>query len=156
MLAPYLSLHSQEKQSGLLPQCRFHNQVLDPGAQLSFTVHSKGPGPVHAVADANNPCKLIMLARTAGTYSLELMSQDTQELLGSNPLQVSVVWADWQLPALLEVIDIQGTLAVNQVNTTETDICCNDARMPICALSCSALAVVQPVYVAVEPGCHRA
>lgn len=65
--------------------------MLDPGAQLSFTVHAKGPGPVHTVPDASDPCKLIMLATTAGTYSLELMSQVTQELLGSNPLQVGVV-----------------------------------------------------------------
>lgn len=79
--------------------------MSDPGAQLRFTVHAKGPGPVHAVADASNPCKLFMLARTAGTYSLELISQDTQELLGSNPIQVN---------ALSGVTDIQGTLAVKQ------------------------------------------
>ena len=75
-------------------------------------MHAKGPGPVHTVADASDPCKLFMLARTAGTYTLELMSQDTQELLGSTPLQVSVVWADSQLSALLGVIDIKGMLAV--------------------------------------------
>ena len=40
-----------------------------------------------------------MLARQAGTYSLALMSNDMQELLGNCPLQVIVPSAERQLSA---------------------------------------------------------
>ena len=65
--------------------------MLDLGAQLSCTVHAKGPGPVYTVPDAGNPSKLCMLARQAGMYSLELRSKESQELLGSCPLKVRVL-----------------------------------------------------------------
>ena len=65
--------------------------MLDLEAQLSFSVHAKGPGPVYTVADASNPSKLCMLARQAGVYSLELRSKESQELLGKCALQVSVL-----------------------------------------------------------------
>lgn len=63
--------------------------MLDTRLQLSLTAYALGPRPAHVVADACNPSKLHILARHAGPYSLALMSNATQELLGNCPLQVN-------------------------------------------------------------------